>query len=104
MNIKIRNTWDYVSGATDHYWIWEAFLDDGGSGELSNVDFVEYVLTPSFLDPIQKITDPQGGFRLINTSYGTFTIMAFVYTKDGRKEKLIHNLMLNINPTKGISD
>ena len=105
MKIRIRNKWHYKGAKWDsHNWDWEVFLDDNGSGELSNVDFVEYVLVPSFPHPIRKITDPKGGFLLKSSSFGTFTLLAFVYTKDGRKEKMVHNLMLGLNPIDGISD
>ncbi|MGH9760527.1 MAG: pYEATS domain-containing protein, partial [Blastocatellia bacterium] len=60
MKYRLRNTWDYKS---DDWWEWAAFIDDGGSGDLANVNFVEYVLHETFKNPIRRVKDPKDGFR-----------------------------------------
>jgi transcription initiation factor IIF auxiliary subunit len=104
MTLKLRNRWHYkgIQEGSD-WWDWEAFLDDGGSGELFNVNYVEYILHPTFPHPIRKITNPQDGFVLKSTGWGTFMLIAFVHTKDGRKMKLTHQLVLNHEPIEGTS-
>jgi transcription initiation factor IIF auxiliary subunit len=105
MTLRIRNRWHY-RGMSEGYqwWDWEAFLDDSGSGELSNVNYVEYILHPTFPHPIRKITNPRGGFVLKTAGYGTFMFKAFVYTKDGGKKELTHILKLESEPEEGITD
>ena len=108
MTLKIRNRWHYkgrdIQAENRFWWDWEAFLDDSGSGELSNVDYVEYILHPTFHQPIKKITNPLGGFVLKAAGWGTFMLKAFVYTKDGKKMKLTHELELNLKPEEGITE
>ncbi len=95
MTFKLRNDWKYKG---DDWWEWGAFLDDGGSGELSNVEFVEYVLHETFSEPICRINTPDGGFRLDTEGWGTFVLKAFVHFKDGKKTKLKHNIQLQYDP------
>lgn len=103
MTLKIRNRWLY-RGMSEGYqwWDWEAFLDDSGSGELARVDYVEYILHPTFPHPVRKITNRQGGFVLKSAGYGTFMLQAIVYC-DGKKERLTHTLKLESEPEEGIT-
>ncbi len=100
MALKLRNRWHYKE---NDWWDWEVFLDDSGSGELSNVAYVEYVLHPTFLNPVRKISDSKGGFVLKTSGWGIFMLKAFVHTKDRRKIKLKHELELHIVPKQGIT-
>jgi transcription initiation factor IIF auxiliary subunit len=101
MSLRIRNKWHYKG---KDWWDWEAFLDDDGSGELRNVDYVEYILHPTFASPLRKITNPRGGFIIKAAGWGTFELAAFVYTKDGKKRKLTHLLKLKFDPKEGVSE
>ena len=100
MSLRLRNTWNYKG---NDWWEWEAFLDDEGSGELSNVKFVEYVLHETFPNPIRRIDSPKGGFRLETAGWGTFDLIAFVHYKDGKKVRLKHEIQLEYEPEKGAS-
>jgi transcription initiation factor IIF auxiliary subunit len=100
MALELRNRWHYKGG---EWWEWEAFLDDAGSGELEQVDHVEYVLHPTFPNPIRTVNDPEGGFILKTAGWGVFTLKAFVYTKDRKKYKLTHDLELYRTPPDGTS-
>jgi transcription initiation factor IIF auxiliary subunit len=100
MPLRIRNKWEYKG---DEWWEWEAFIDDDGSGELKEVEFVEYVLHPTFPNPIRTITDKKSKFLLETSGWGTFNLKAFAYKKDGNKIKLEHEITLEYEPKKGVS-
>lgn len=98
--MRLRNRWEYRG---EEWWDWVAFLDDGGSGELSQVKYVEYVLHPTFPKPIIRIDHPEGGFELRTNGWGVFTLTAFVHGKDGKRQKLSHLLELAYDPPQGVS-
>jgi transcription initiation factor IIF auxiliary subunit len=101
ISLSLRNKWHYKG---EDWWDWEAFIDDHGSGQLSSVDHVEYVLHPTFREPIRKISDRKDGFRLKTSGWGTFMLKAFVHMKSGQKLKLEHILVLEQNPPDGTSN
>lgn len=100
MSLRLRNRWNYQG---EERWDWEVFLDDEGTGELDQVDYVEYVLHPTFSKPLVRIDNPDGGFVLRTNGWGTFTLTAFAIKKDGSREKLTHELELSYDPPQGIS-
>ncbi|MBI4338697.1 MAG: hypothetical protein HY680_01945 [Chloroflexi bacterium] len=100
MTLKLRNTWQYQG---EDRWDWTAYLDDQGSGELSDVEFVEYVLHPTFPKSIVKVSNPKGGFALTTNGWGAFTLVAFVHMTDGTRRKLSHELELAYEPVAGKS-
>ena len=100
MSIEIKNTWEYVG---DGRWDWEVYLDDNGSGELMKINFVEYILHPTFPNPVRNVSDPSNGFRLKTNGWGIFDIKAFINKKDGNKQKIIHQLVLKTYPKTGTS-
>jgi len=100
MSLRIRNRWKYTG---HNWWEWEAFLDDQGSGELSRVKRVKYVLHPTFPESIREITDPNGGFVLKTGGWGEFELRAFVYLADGSEKKLTHEIELKSSPVEGVS-
>ena len=98
MALKLRNRWNYKG---DERWRWEAFLDDEGSGELGNVQSVEYILHPTFPNPIIRVSDPHEGFALKTEGWGEFDLKAFALMKDGSKQTLSHNIRLEYDPPTG---
>lgn len=100
MALKLRNNWKYKG---DDWWEWDAFLDDSGTGELSQVKYVEYFLHPTFDNPVRKITDRKNKFKLETGGWGTFKLKAFVYFNDGNRQKLMHEIQLEYEPVKGTS-
>ena len=100
MSLKLKNTWRY-QGADR--WDWAAFIDDEGSGELAEVEYVEYVLHPTFPKSIVRVTDPKDGFILKTNGWGKFTLTAFVQKKHGGRKKLTHELQLAYEPVAGKS-
>ena len=100
MTLKLRNDWKFTG---DDWWEWNAFLDDEGSGEITEVDYVEYVLHPTFKNPVRKIANPENSFRMKTAGWGIFNLKAFVYMKNGNKMKLDHMLELHKDPIDGMS-
>jgi len=100
MTLKLRNSWNYEG---KDWWQWSAFLDDGGSGELDKIKFVEYVLHETFPDPIRRIDSREDGFELKTGGWGTFELKAFVHFKDGTKKRLSHEIKLEYDPKRGTS-
>ena len=98
--LQLRNAWHYKS---DDWWDWDAFLDDMGTGELENVEFVEYVLHSTFPDPVRRIENSERGFIMKTGGWGVFQLKAFVHMKDGTKIRLKHELQLEYEPSDGVS-
>lgn len=104
MTLVLRNRWKYQpKGPGRDWWEWEAFLEDGGSGELGEVAFVEYVLHPTYGDRIRRVTNPTGGFALKAGGLGGFTLTAFLHLTDGSRKKLQHMLQVDYRPDTGTS-
>ena len=101
LSLKLRNDWDMTK---KDWWRWSVFLDDGGSGELEQVDYVDYVLHPTFPNPRRTIRDRETKFKLSNAGWGTFQIRAWVQKKDGEKIKIEHYLVLKYDPPQGVTD
>jgi transcription initiation factor IIF auxiliary subunit len=101
LDLKLRNDWDLVK---EDWWNWSVFLDDGGSGDLQKVEYVDYVLHPTFPNPRRKVRNRANGFKLSTAGWGTFQIRAFVHTIDGEKFKLEKFLILKYDPPQGVTD
>jgi transcription initiation factor IIF auxiliary subunit len=91
MALKLKNNYRYLG---KDQWEWDAFLDSNQPKELDEIEYVEYVLHPTFDNPIREIKDRESNFRLSTSGWGTFKLKAFAYKKDGTKIKLEHNLEL----------
>jgi transcription initiation factor IIF auxiliary subunit len=100
MTLKLKNRWNLVR---DDWWEWEAFIDDEGSGALSNVESVKYVLHPTFRDPVRVVDNPDGGFVLRTEGWGEFDLTAYVQMRDQSQEKLVHEVELKYEPPIGTS-
>ena len=100
MTLRLRNRWSYRG---DGCWDWEAFLDDEGTGELRQVEFVDYLLHEMLPEPRRRVADPEGGFRLAAAAFGDFELKAFVHFGDGSRRRLVHRLELSQEPPQGIS-
>lgn len=67
---------------------------DGSPEELDQIDHVMYILHPTFQKPVREIRDRASRFRLETAGWGTFTILAKTFYKDGRELVLKHDLKL----------
>ncbi len=84
--------WEKYEG--DDWWKWAVWIQ--GEGEaLDRIDFVEWVLHPTFPNPIRKKRDRASKFRLETGGWGGFQILARVQLRDGRQIKLGHYLSLH---------
>jgi len=98
MNLQLHNSWEYEG---DDWWSWSAYLK---GSDLKRVDYVEYILHPSFKKPLRKVTDREGGFRLETSGWGEFDLKAVVQFKDGTATLLKHQIKLEYEPKKGRMD
>ena len=98
MSLRLRNNWKYIG---EDRWDWEVFVEDDNSGELENINFVEYVLHPTFRSPRRITHNKEQNFKLRTNGWGTFWIKAFVNTKKGEKIPLRHLLVLKYDPPRG---
>ncbi len=99
MNIELRNDWEYEGG---EWWRWGAFVD-GAEQDLNAIESVEYVLHPTFVNPIRKVSDRQTKFRIETAGWGTFVLRARAFMKDGSIIKLKHRIQLESEPRAGVS-
>jgi transcription initiation factor IIF auxiliary subunit len=74
-------------------WRWSVWLD-GAPEDLDSVDHVNYILDPTFHNPVRQIKDRTTNFRLDTLSWGTFTVHANVVHLDGTETALHHELVL----------
>lgn len=72
---------------------WCTFLDVGRA-VLDTVETVEYILHPTFPDPVRRIDDREHCFALLSSGWGVFTIDIRVHFKDGRTERERYKLRL----------
>ncbi len=90
MSLDIQQTASYAS---DGRWHWSVWID-GPDAELDQVESVEWVLHPTFPDPIVLVKQRQTKFRIDRTGWGEFEINANVTARDGRRRHLKHRLRL----------
>ncbi|MBL7161086.1 MAG: hypothetical protein ISS57_00660 [Anaerolineales bacterium] len=78
MNLIIRQE---VTPSSEGWWDWAVWLE-GPEDDLEEVAYVEYVLHPTFPNPVQKVTDRDSGFRLGARGWGEFNIKVRVHFAD----------------------
>jgi TIR domain/YEATS family len=88
-----------ASYAGDGLWRWSVWLD-GPDAELDGVESVEWVLHPTFPNPIVLVRQRQTRFRLDSSGWGAFEINAHVQTKAGTHQHLKHWLRLEEEPDR----
>jgi len=77
----------------DRQWQWSVWLD-GPELEMDRIEEVEYVLHPTFPNPVKHIKSRANQFRLDARGWGEFRIYIKVTDHDGGVEKLNHWLKL----------
>lgn len=76
---KISQDCDYKG---DDFWDWSVWID-AAEDELDKIEYVTYVLHPTFKPPVKKVEDRASHFRLIASGWGTFTLFAKLHMKNG---------------------
>jgi transcription initiation factor IIF auxiliary subunit len=101
MSIRLENDWEYLS---EDLWRWGAYLSSTNKTEIDNVSSVEYLLHPTFKNPIRTIKERNNNFRLTTQGWGTFILRANVRYGDGRVTHLQHQVVLKREPPQGKTD
>lgn len=78
MNLKVKQS---VTPHHEGWWNWSLWLE-GPEEELDEIEYVEYILHPTFPNPVQKISDRSTNFRLNARGWGEFSIKVRVHTHD----------------------
>lgn len=76
----------------DNLWEWTIFIK-ATPETLSTIEYVEYELHPTFLEPIRKVTTSHNKFALTARGWGTFEIKIQVHFYDGTEKYLTHMLL-----------
>jgi transcription initiation factor IIF auxiliary subunit len=93
--------WENYEG--NKWWNWAVWIE-GTEEALNEVAFVEWILHPTFPNPVRVSKDRLQKFRLETGGWGVFPIHARISTKDGRSEKLSHHLQLHYEDGKENTD
>lgn len=85
-------------------WDWSVWLE-GTDEALDQVESAEYVLHPTFPNPVQEVSNRAENFRLNARGWGEFMIHINIHLKDGETVKQDHWLKLRDDtytaPSKG---
>lgn len=88
-----------ISKIKSDYWDWTIFIN-APEDVLGKIEYVEYTLHPTFLNPVRIINQRSSGpyaFPLTTSGWGTFTVKIKVYYKDGTYQRLAHSLVFKKN-------
>ena len=96
--VAVKNTSTYVGGGR---WDWTIFVD-ADRETLQQIDCVEYVLHPSFPEPVQKVCRAAATkFAYSTNGWGVFTVKVNIHYKNGHVEALEHKLVFGSEPPAG---
>ena len=90
MKLEIEQTSEQASSDK---WNWEIFLK-GNKDDLDKIEYLEYILHPTFVNPVRKIYDKDSGFKLKTSGWGTFPVYYRIKVK-GKKDEFVDSLNLN---------
>lgn len=88
--ITVRNTAIYVGGGR---YDWTVSLS-GDTRALDSIRCVDYILHPSFPNPVQRTCDRSTGFALSSNGWGEFNMGVRILYRDGRETYVNHWLRL----------
>ena len=89
--LKVSNTYRYRGQGR---YEWKVFVAEDPA-TLSRVNCVEYTLHPTFVNPVRKVCDSNGGFALSSDGWGEFTILVKIEWKDGPPTRQQYQLDLH---------
>ena len=98
LDIQLNNSWEYQE---DDWWDWSAYLT---GKDLDTVKSVEYILHPTFENPVRTVRNRSSGFKMDTNGWGTFPLKAIVHLNDGKEILLKHEIVLRKSPPKGKTD
>ena len=75
------------------YYKWAIWIVSAES-DISEIEYVEYLLHSTFKNRLRKITDPSEGFRLKSAGWGEFRVEITIVKKTGEMLQLAHWLSL----------
>jgi len=90
MSFEIRQKTTYKG---EDWWKWSVWVE-APARELDTIKVVTYVLHPTFRNRVRKIESRATKFRLDSSAWGSFTIRVQIEFKDGSKQRLTHELVL----------
>lgn len=67
---------------------------EGSKSDLDSVNFVGYILHPTFRNPVRTIKTRHNGFKLNAGGWGVFPVFARACKADGTIVRLKHQLKL----------
>jgi hypothetical protein len=90
VEIKIKNSATYKGRDR---WEWSVWIE-GPSERLDEIAYVDYILHPTFAQPLRHVEDRGSAFRLNSKGWGEFMIHANVAMHSGETQRLDHWLRL----------
>lgn len=90
MPIRMNNSAKYKG---KDRWEWSVWID-GPAERLDEIAYVEYILHPTFDQPLRRVKDRSSQFRLTGRGWGEFMIHANISTHAGEIQRLDHWLRL----------
>ena len=93
--LTVKNSSTYVGNGR---WDWTIFVD-ADLNTLQQIKCVEYILHPTFPDPVRKVCNqPTTKFAYSTNGWGTFMVKVNILHKNGRVEVLEHRLAFEKQP------
>ncbi|PCJ94422.1 MAG: hypothetical protein COA50_11715 [Flavobacteriaceae bacterium] len=89
---NVRQSSEKDSSRKDYY-KWAVWIENGGS-DISDIDYVQYLLHSTFKNRFRKISEVSTGFRMKSSGWGEFKIEISVTKKSGESIQMSHWLNL----------
>jgi transcription initiation factor IIF auxiliary subunit len=84
----------YIRTTQDHKIFALCVFLQGDETLMNSIRMVEYVLHPTFPNPVREITDREHCFVLQTEAWGIFNMQITVYFEDGRREDVDYRVKL----------
>lgn len=96
MNIKFNNYAKKIGIEKSGYdWYkWEVFVDEPDE-TLDKIEYVKYLLHPTFPNPERIVTDRSTKFALESSGWGVFKIIITIKFKNGTTQETTYDLSFN---------
>lgn len=95
MTIRFNNYAKKVGRKGNYDWYqWMVFVDEDNA-VLDKIEYVSYVLHPTFPNPIRIVRDRKSKFALESSGWGSFKMFITVGFKDGNEEEVQYLLDLS---------